>query len=80
MEGKGIPEEVLKALEDKNRAQMKHNWMYSFMPGKGGMIYLVGYCKICNNAFTALVPHYNAHGASVTELDVPKWGCIPLQE
>ena len=69
---------------------IRHNWLYSVVPDFpiednfggfiGGGIFLVGYCKQCNNYFTARlnldgVPNFVA----IEKLDIPKWGCQPVE-
>lgn len=72
-----LPPEMLEALQTKEKAQMKHSWMYSFMPAGKYKIYLVGYCKICNNSVSSLIPTNEGMGARVSYSGIPKWGCIP---
>jgi hypothetical protein len=66
-----------------DKGQLGHNWMYSFMP-KNDNIYLVGFCKQCRRAFSQIVETYYPHDAHdlykymETELDVPKYGCKPI--
>jgi hypothetical protein len=74
-----LPAPLLESLKNKERAQMKHNWMYSFMPAAMNQIYLVGYCKVCNQSVSANVP-YSPRNVTVRFMDIPKWGCIPDQE
>lgn len=83
-----LPDELLEALKNNEQAQMKHNWMYSFMPVRGSSkeafmyqdeIYLVGYCKICDQTVSSRVP-YDFVGTVVNDACIPKWGCVPKQE
>ena len=80
-----LPEELKIALESKEQ-KMKHNWMYSFMPAREQVhdfvvdsIYLVGYCKVCDQTVAALVPHDSMHTV-VDRAYIPKWGCVPVDE
>lgn len=59
-----------------------HNWMYSFIPGReenpdGPInIYLCGYDKTCNQAFTVKLNMDSAVGfVALTQTNVPKEGC-----
>lgn len=72
-----LPKELIDALENKEQAQMKHTWMYSFMPAGQYKIYLVAYCKVCNNSVASLIPTFDGMGARVSYSGIPKWGCIP---
>lgn len=77
-----LPKELVEALEQK-KADMKHNWMYSFMPATNGerAVYLVAYCKVCDNGVTVRLSTDSRVGkAIVTRANVPKWGCSPVQE
>lgn len=83
-----LPPELLEALQTKEQAQMQHNWMYSFMPVRGSSheafvysdeIYLVGYCKTCDNTVSSRVP-YDYVETVVNRAAIPKWGCVPKQE
>lgn len=83
-----LPPEMLEALQNKEQAQMKHKWMWSFMPVRGSStemgvyadeIYLVGYCAMCDQTVSSFVP-YDRFNTVVNDAQVPKWGCIPKQE
>lgn len=75
-----LPPEMIEALQQKNRAQMKHNWMYSFMPVTD-MIYLVGYCKVCDTSVSSRLETGSIIGSAViTKSNIPKWGCVPPEE
>lgn len=83
MEGE-LPKELIDALGQKERAQMKHNWMYSFMP-LHDEIYLVGYCKTCDTSVSSVVEtDYHSpqigHVATLSKSNIPKWGCVPVGE
>lgn len=66
-----------------------HNWMYSFMYGDHIQydtalssklidgIYLVAFCKNCRKGLTVLLDRSFSTGQTVlTDLDVPKYGCV----
>jgi hypothetical protein len=72
---RGLPPELMEALKDSGAAQMKHNWAYSFMMANDE-IYLVGYCKVCDTSFASIVDH-NKYTTTLTDAQVPKWGCVP---
>lgn len=81
-----ISEDILnKVLADKALADVKHNWLYSVVPlfpenGAHGGIYLAGYCKQCRNAFTVRLQEDYAIGfLQMRKLDIPVWGCVPLE-
>lgn len=79
-----LPKELIEALKQKEKAQMQHTWMYSFMPSDN-TIFLVGYCKVCDQTVSALVPlpiHRQPVGfsdARVNKAGIPKWGCSPSE-
>ena len=59
-----------------------HNWMYSFLPcsvdGIGTQFfYLLGYCKNCRRSVVVRLEHgFEPGKAAITQLDVPKYGCV----
>lgn len=63
-----VPQELIDAVNSK-AADLRHNWMYSFMPAAGESIYLVGYCKQCDNTVSARVPY----GVAEIDYDIGKW-------
>ena len=79
-EEKGLPPELVEALKDKDSAQLKHNWMYSFMPGGESVVWLVAYCKVCDTGVSSrLMTDYKPGHAKITKMNIPKWGCIPVE-
>jgi hypothetical protein len=77
-----LPPELLESLE-KKESQLKHNWMYSFMPATidgFSTIYLVAYCKICDTGVSSkMFINRLTYGSITTNMDIPKWGCIPIE-
>lgn len=84
--GNGLPEHLSGETAEVN---IKHNWLYSVIPADREVtryslseeridtiseIYLVGYCKNCNTAFTAPVP-YSWSRTVLTDMAIPKDGC-----
>jgi hypothetical protein len=84
-----IPQEILDAVQSTEEPVAYHNWMYSFSPGRlphtlwGNSnehpvseigIWLVGYCKLCNRAFSFPIPV--AYVYQEVETNIPKTGCI----
>jgi hypothetical protein len=74
-----LPPEMLEALQTKEQAQMKHSWMYSFMPVRNE-IFLVGYCKVCDTVVSSIVPYDIKRKGLTMRAYIPKWGCVPLGE
>lgn len=75
----GLPAEVLAALESGEQ-DMRHNWMYSFMPLGNDWIFLVGYCKTCDTGVSSRMNIDSAVGYSAeTKMNIPKWGCKPVE-
>lgn len=70
----------------------RHNWLYSVLPvehltayGQKSMLMLTGYCRACSNAFSIEIPHnftttknedIEEHLPLITNLSIPKWGCV----
>lgn len=64
-------------MEETPEQNWIHPWMYSFMPAKNE-IYLVAYCKNCRKGITALMDHdIIPHKSVITQLDIPRFGCVP---
>lgn len=79
------PTEELSGGIEEVEENYRHNWLYSVLP-VGEQLYLCGYCRICDNAFSRIIPHYTEYVAGknhldilVTKMDVPKWGCVNPQ-
>lgn len=89
MAGQELPDDVVKALENSNEAQLKHRWMYSFMPldmlaysntKYTTDVFLVGYCPTCDTSVSVLVPVAQNGSTQLSRSNIPKWGCVPVQE
>lgn len=78
----------LPPAEIVEETQYRHNWLYSVLPitkkfsnSEKDTLYLAGYCRACDNAFSVEIPRrtdgvdYN-NDPLITSLGVPKWGCI----
>lgn len=69
----------LKEMEKMEERKIKHNWLYSVNPGPAESIYLVGYDKQCRKYFTAKLRTGVLENAVVFgDLDIPVWGCEPI--
>lgn len=62
-----------------------HNWLYSVVPlfpekdnygFEHGGIYLAGYCRNCNMAFTVKLRTAWDHSLTLDAVGVPKDGCV----
>lgn len=75
------PQETKALMEAAGLKPDRHNWMYSFMSGTSNAgssvyIYLVGYCKQCDQTFSRYVPTgYSSSEVSLSRAGVPKLGC-----
>ena len=80
------PLEALLADIQVGEDDFRHNWLYSVVPvtsNEAGDLsaYLSGYCKVCQRAFTVKLPADSADSfVVVTQLDIPRWGCIDPQK
>lgn len=63
-------------------AQSRETWSYRSDGSNKSTLqfplkaYLVGYCRNCNNGFSQEVPTNETGAALVTQLDIPKYGCV----
>jgi hypothetical protein len=77
-----MDERALKTLIDESKPD-KHNWLYSFMMAQDGIrdntnIYLVAYCKQCDNGLSVRVPKETNYSVRIRRMHIPKTGCIPV--
>lgn len=62
-------------------ATLRHEWSYAISPmiaPSYGGIYLTGFCKNCQTAFTALLrtnPEDGPEFIRISKLDIPLYGC-----
>jgi len=76
------PTSFIRNLTVKEPAMVRHNWLYSVLPNKVNSqsseeaLYLTGYCRPCDNAFSVEIPKSDSGKILLTKMDIPKWGCI----
>lgn len=61
----------------ENQVLIEHRWLYSVVPlfGGGGGIFLVGYCKNCDTAFSTDISTGEKGEMVLEKAGVPKYGC-----
>jgi len=69
---------------DEGTQDYRHNWMYSVVPASASNeywgIYLSGYCRNCQKAFTVRLPQDTTPTfVTVAQLAIPRWGCVSPQ-
>lgn len=69
-----ILQERAESAVKQEPAVFLHNWLYSVVPA-GSEIYLVGYCRGCNSAFTNHLEKDSTGNVMVLPLNIPKIGC-----
>jgi hypothetical protein len=70
-------EEIVTKVPEVPSAIVAHDWLYSVVPsGPNFGIYLAGYCRNCQTAFTvALDKNFVTGMVKITNLEIPRYGC-----
>lgn len=77
-----MDDKAISAIMKATGNEGKHNWLYSFMIVNSeeditSHIFLAGYDKNCNQAFSVRVPQNVDGTLAIGKVDVPKYGCEP---